>query len=61
VLAQIVREARETPELVRTAPHNQPIAQVDGSVFDDPARWAMTWRAFQRKLGLRPEAARGAA
>ncbi len=61
VLAQIVKEARETPELVRTAPHNQPITQVDGSVFDDPARWAMTWRAFQRKQRPQPEAARGAA
>lgn len=62
VLAKIVEEARETPDLLRTAPHNQPIAQVDGSVFDDPARWAMTWRAFQRKRGAAvPEAERGAA
>ncbi|AGT10823.1 aminomethyl-transferring glycine dehydrogenase subunit GcvPB [Paracoccus aminophilus] len=49
VLAKVVEEARETPELVKTAPHNQPIAQVKGEVFDDPSRWAMTWRAYQRK------------
>jgi glycine dehydrogenase subunit 2 len=60
VLAKIVQEARETPDLVRTAPHNQPVAQVDGSVFDDPARWAMTWRALKRKQAA-PAAERGAA
>lgn len=49
VVAQIVREARETPELVKSAPHNQAIAQVDGSVFEDPEAWAMTWRAWKRK------------
>ena len=49
VVAQIVTEARENPELVRTAPHNQPIAQVKGAAFEDPAQWAMTWRAFVRK------------
>ncbi len=59
VVARIAREARECPEKVRTAPHNQPVAQVKGEVFDDPARWAMTWRAFLRKHGA--EAARGAA
>lgn len=49
VVAQIAREARETPELVKTAPHNQPISQVRGDAFEDPANWAMTWRAYQRK------------
>ncbi|MCY0093796.1 aminomethyl-transferring glycine dehydrogenase subunit GcvPB [Hoeflea ulvae] len=59
VVAQIAREARETPELVKTAPHNQAIAQVDGSVFDDPEAWAMTWRAWQRKRGASGKAASG--
>ena len=49
VVAQIAKEARETPELVKSAPHNQPIAQVKGGAFDDPGKWAMTWRAYQRK------------
>ncbi|MDO9636932.1 MAG: aminomethyl-transferring glycine dehydrogenase subunit GcvPB [Pseudotabrizicola sp.] len=49
VLARIMQEARENPELVRTAPHNQPIAQVKGDAFEDPSQWAMTWRAYQRK------------
>lgn len=49
VVDEIAREARETPEVVRTAPHNQPIAQVKGDAFEDPAKWAMTWRAYLRK------------
>lgn len=59
VLAQIMQEARENPELVRTAPHNQPIAQVKGDAFEDPAKWAMTWRAYLRKRDQ--AAAQGAA
>ena len=49
VVAQIVKEARETPDLVRTAPHNQAVAQVHAADFEDPAKWAMTWRAYLRK------------
>jgi len=59
VLAKIMQEARENPELVRTAPHNQPIAQVKGDAFEDPSQWAMTWRAFVRKRDQ--AAAQGAA
>jgi len=51
VIAQISKEAYETPDLVRTAPHNQAIRQIKGDVLDDPKRWAMTWRAYQRKHG----------
>jgi glycine dehydrogenase subunit 2 len=62
VVAQIVREARENPEIVRTAPHHQAISQVKGDAFEDPAQWAMTWRAFLRKhrVGV-PATERGAA
>ena len=60
VVAQIVKEARETPDLVRSAPHNQAVAQVHAADFDDPALWAMTWRAFLRKHAGRAEG-RGAA
>lgn len=49
VIARIAEEARTDPALVKAAPHNQPVAQVKGDVFDDPARWAMTWRAYLRK------------
>lgn len=50
VIAQIAGEARANPEMVKTAPHNQAIAQVKGDAFEDPAKWAMTWRAYQRKI-----------
>ena len=49
VVAQIVKEARETPDLVRTAPHNQAVARVHAADFEVPALWAMTWRAYLRK------------
>jgi len=50
VLALVCAEAYENPEIVRTAPHNQAIKQVDISSIDDPAKWATTWRAYQRKV-----------
>ncbi|HEY4276823.1 MAG TPA: aminomethyl-transferring glycine dehydrogenase subunit GcvPB [Conexibacter sp.] len=49
VLARVVQEAYDTPELVKTAPHNQAIHQVDGSGVNDPQRWATTWRAAVKK------------
>lgn len=49
VLAHVVDEAYETPEIVKTAPHNQAIHQVDASGVNDPERWATTWRAHMRK------------
>lgn len=49
ILAEVAREARETPDVVRTAPHRSTIHQIDHSVLDDPAQWAVTWRAYLRK------------
>ncbi len=49
VLAHVIREAYEEPEVVKTAPHNQAIHQVDASGADDPERWATTWSALRRK------------
>jgi glycine dehydrogenase subunit 2 len=51
ILAHVAEEARSDPGLVKTAPHNSTIHIVDHDPLDDPARWAMTWRAYQRKLG----------
>ena len=59
VIAKICEEARTDPEMVRSAPHNQAIAQVKGEAFEDPDQWAMTWRAWKRKRG--DQAERGAA
>jgi glycine cleavage system P protein (glycine dehydrogenase) subunit 2 len=58
VIAQIAEEARTDPEMVKSAPHNQPVAQVKGDVFEDPAKWAMTWRAYQRKRAAEGEPSR---
>ena len=49
VLEQVVEEAYTDPELVKTAPHNQVVHQLDPTGLDDPNRWATTWRAYQRK------------
>ena len=61
VIAQIAEEARSTPDMVKSAPHNQPVAQVKGDVFEDPTQWAMTWRAYKRKKAGEAQADRGAA
>ena len=49
VLERISEEAYTDPEVVRTSPHNQPIHRIDAAACEDPARWAMTWRAALRK------------
>ena len=49
VLAHVLEEGRRDPELVKSAPHNQVVAQINGASLDDPKRWATTWRAYQRK------------
>lgn len=51
VLAQVCEEARENPDFVKSAPHNGAVGKLDVSTMDDPAKWATTWRAFQRKWG----------
>jgi glycine dehydrogenase subunit 2 len=48
-LAQVVREAYEDPELVRSAPHNQVVHKLADTPLDDPGTWATTWRAYLRK------------
>ena len=49
IIAKIVDEAYSTPEVVKTAPHRGSVKRVDEHAADDPARWAFTWRAWQRK------------
>ena len=50
ILASVAREAREDPEIVRTAPHRSTIHAIDHAVLDDPEKWAVTWRAYRRKV-----------
>lgn len=49
VLARVCEEAYTDPETVKSAPHNQAIHKIDHAALEDPARWAMTWRAYRRK------------
>jgi glycine dehydrogenase subunit 2 len=55
VLAHVAEEARTDPELVRTAPHNSTVHTIDHSPLDDPSQWAMTWRAYLKKIGKKTE------
>jgi glycine dehydrogenase subunit 2 len=49
ILKHVADEARKDPELVKSAPHNSTIHTIDHAPLDDPARWAITWRAYLRK------------
>jgi glycine dehydrogenase subunit 2 len=52
ILRHIAEEARTDPERVKTAPHNSTVHRVmDPRFFEDPAMWAITWRAYIRKHG----------
>jgi glycine dehydrogenase subunit 2 len=48
--AQIAGEARNRPEVVKSAPHNAPIHQMTNPEFlTDPEKWSPTWRAYLKK------------
>ncbi|MCL4290702.1 MAG: aminomethyl-transferring glycine dehydrogenase subunit GcvPB [Thermoleophilia bacterium] len=51
ILARVAKEAREEPELVRSSPHRSTVHYMDPEPHNDPERWALTWRAWQRKHG----------
>ena len=51
ILAHVAQEARSKPDLVKAAPHNSTIHTIDHSPLDDPEQWAVTWRAYVRKVG----------
>jgi len=48
-LVHVMGEGRTDPAMVKSAPHRQVVARLDGSSLDDPNRWATTWRAYRRK------------
>ncbi|MBL1101769.1 aminomethyl-transferring glycine dehydrogenase subunit GcvPB [Streptomyces sp. 205] len=50
ILAEVAREAYEDPETVRTAPHRSTVHRVKEDSLEDPATWAVTWRAYRRKV-----------
>ena len=51
IMEHVADEARTDPELVKTAPHNSTVHTIDHEPLDDPSQWAMTWRAYRRKVG----------
>jgi glycine dehydrogenase subunit 2 len=51
VLHAISREAYNSPDIVKTAPHNAAISRIDRTPSSDPKKWAMTWRAYLKKAG----------
>ena len=51
ILAQVAKEAREQPDVVRSSPHRSTVHYMDPEPHNDPERWALTWRAWQRKHG----------
>jgi glycine dehydrogenase subunit 2 len=55
ILSHVAEEACTDPELVRTAPHNSTIHTIDHSPLDDPSQWAMTWRVYLKKIGMKTE------
>lgn len=48
-LEYIADEAHRNPEKVKTSPHRSVVHRIDQSPFDDPQRWAITWRAYLKK------------
>jgi len=50
IMARVAQEAREQPELLRSAPHQCASRRVQDDYLEDPKRWAITWRAWRRKL-----------
>ena len=53
VLERISDEAYSNPDIVKSAPHNHAIHQLDAESLEDPERWAMTWRSYKRKQATR--------
>jgi glycine dehydrogenase subunit 2 len=49
ILRHVAGEARENPERAKTAPHNSTVHRTEQAPLDDPAQWAVTWRAYQKK------------
>jgi glycine dehydrogenase subunit 2 len=50
ILAHVAEEARTDPERVKTAPHNSTVHRNDDAPLEDPNSWAVTWRAYRRKV-----------
>jgi glycine dehydrogenase subunit 2 len=52
ILSLVAEEAYTKAEILKSAPHNSTIHQIEHDSFDDPEAWAVTWRAYQRKIRI---------
>jgi len=53
-IEQACKEARENPDMIRNAPHSQAVHKIkDFNQAEDADRWAITWRAYQKKKNKR--------
>ena len=52
-MERVAGEAYADPDFVRGAPYLSAVHKNDPGPLDDPARWAITWRAYLRKHGRR--------
>lgn len=51
VIRHVAAEAYSDPEKVKRAPHNSTIHRMDSHAdFEDPDQWAITWRAYRKKV-----------
>ncbi len=50
-IKKVSDEAYDDPDVVREAPHAQPIDQMRRTeAMEDPEQWAFTWRAYKKKV-----------
>ena len=50
-LEEISGEAYENPDIVKSAPHRSVVHKISQDWFDDPEKWAITWRSYLKKHG----------
>jgi len=50
IMRHVSKEAYTNSELVKTAPHNSTVHKIDHLPLDDPSQWAITWRAYRKKV-----------
>jgi glycine dehydrogenase subunit 2 len=52
VFAQMSKEAYENPDFTKNAPYKCAVHKnKNPQEFDDPEKWATTWKAYQKKKG----------
>ena len=51
-LKHVFREAYESPEIIKTAPHQSVCHRIDESSLDDPKQWSLSWRSYLKKSAL---------